>query len=399
MNIAIAKMGKSILFNPKKWGPIGGDGEAPIYFENLIRKNPQHTFFLIGRSDFQRLNPDDQDRINEHGNLVDCFADFDIKTSTAVEFIDKQCADIKFDCGIMMAGPLGTNTVQGKSRLMKDPTKLASPIMMLANYAGPTLSVINDHKFPYLMVVNDPRFFPTQCRDLMHLPAKVLSQFNESIVQKTRTAYDNATILEYPLEGEYGAVETIRLIDLPKPVTGLGAFMVEEKKRIPEKDIKFLVVLNEGLPSRYNVLKSSILDHVDDVDIYGKWNPETIGDDSRFKGSIKYEELQSILPRVKYSYCIPIKDGWVTSKFWEMIEHSIIPFLHKTYDEQDNLKVPSFLRIRDSKDLAQKIEVLESDPNKYNQLLSHLKAMIQPEFVTGDYLNKVTMSALDEILS
>lgn len=399
MNIAIAKMGKSILFNPKKWGPIGGDNEAPVYFENIIRKNPQHTFFLIGRSDFQRLPQDDKDRINEHGNLVDCFADFSIKTSTAVEYIDKRTADIKFDCGIMMAGPLGTNTVQGKSRLMKDSTKLASPIMMLANYAGPTLSVINDHKFPYLMVVNDPRFFPTQCRDLMHLPAKVLSQYNEKIIQKTRTAYDNATLIEYPLYGEYGAVETIRLIDLPRPVVGLESFMGADTKVEVEKDIKFLVVLNEGLPSRYPTLKSAILDHVEDVDIYGKWKEETIGEDQRFKGSIKYEELQSILPRVKYSYCIPIKDGWVTSKFWEMIEHGIIPFLHKTYDAQDNLKVPSFLRIKDSKDLANKIDILESDPNKYNKLLSHLKAMIQPEYVTGDYLNKVTMSALDEILS
>jgi hypothetical protein len=400
MNIAIGKPGKSILFNPSKWGPIGGDNEAPIYFENLFRKNPNDTFYILGRSDYSRLPDEERNRINEHGNVIDLWADFSIKIETAVVYIDRTCASIKFDVGVMIAGPLGTNTVQGKSCLMKDPTKLASPIMMLANYAGPVLSVLNDHKFPYVLVVNDPRFFPTQSRDMMHLPAKVLSQYNETIIQKTRTTYGNPTILEYPLTGEYVGVETIRLIDLPKPASRLSKFMSsDEPKPKPKKDINFLVVLNEGLPSRYNLLKKSILDHVDDVDIYGKWNPDTIGDDSRFKGSVKYAELQAMLDRVKYSYCIPIKKGWVTSKFWEMIQHDIIPFLHETYDDQNNLNVPPFLRIKDSADLKRKIDILEDDPNKYIQLLTHLRCMITPEYVSGDHLNRITMSAIDEILA
>ena len=36
MKIGIGKLGKSILFNDKNWGAIGGDNEAPILFENII---------------------------------------------------------------------------------------------------------------------------------------------------------------------------------------------------------------------------------------------------------------------------------------------------------------------------------------------------------------------------
>ena len=38
MNIVIGKLGKSILFNSKNWGAIGGDLDAPIFYENLITK-------------------------------------------------------------------------------------------------------------------------------------------------------------------------------------------------------------------------------------------------------------------------------------------------------------------------------------------------------------------------
>ena len=126
-----------------------------------------------------------------------------------------------------------------------------------------------------------------------------------------------------------------------------------------------LSLLNKFLKSRYKDLKRYILDHVEDVDIYGKWNENIISKDSRFKGPKKFNELQSMLPRVKYTFCIPIKKGWCTAKYWEMSHYGIIPFLHPTYDEQHNIKCPDFLRIKDSKDLFDKISYLENDDVAY----------------------------------
>lgn len=395
MNIAIGKLGKTISFNTAKWGPIGGDNEAPVYYENLIRKNPSDTFYILGRSDYSRLGQSDKNRINEHGNVIDLWEQFN--GGSPIEYIDFRCKDETFDCGVIFAGPLGTNNVKGKTHLMKTPGQLAEPIMMLEKYAGPVISVINEHKFPYILIVNDPRYLPSNARDLMHMPKIALSQFNEKVIQQSRTAYNDSTIRKNPISCYYAGMETIRLIQNPKEKNALDDFFgLDADPPIKEKDINFLVVLNEGSPSRYKLLKESILDSIDDVEIFGKWNPATIGNDARFKGTKDYHELQSLLPRVKYSFCIPIKNGWVTSKFWEMVEHGIIPFLHKTYDTQNNLRAPEFLRVKNAHDLHDKISYLNSNPDEYDKLCEQLKSMIRPGYANGDYLNTLTIKTIEK---
>ena len=155
-----------------------------------------------------------------------------------------------------------------------------------------------------------------------------------------------------------------------------------------------MIVCNEGKPSRYPDLKKYILDHVEDVDIYGQWNSDTIGDDKRFKGPKKFNELMQMLPRVKYTFCIPIKKGWVTAKVWEMAHYGIIPFLHPTYDEQDNLKVPEFIRVKDSQDLFNKIKFLEEKPKAYQELRDLLDNLLKDEYYDGSYLNNKIMEEL-----
>ena len=158
-----------------------------------------------------------------------------------------------------------------------------------------------------------------------------------------------------------------------------------------------MIVCNEGKPSRYPDLKKYILEHVDDVDIYGQWNPKTVGDDLRFKGPKKFNDLMRMLPRVKYTFCIPIKKGWVTAKFWEMAHYGIIPFLHPTYDGQKHLDVPEFIRVKDSKDLFNKIKFLEENPKAYTELRDRLDEMLKEEYYDGSYMNKILINGLHEI--
>ena len=162
-----------------------------------------------------------------------------------------------------------------------------------------------------------------------------------------------------------------------------------------------MVVLNEGLnnvPSRYPMLKQYVLDHVEDVDVYGKWVHEEALKDPRFKGPKPFSELQKMLPKVKYTFCIPIQKGWVTAKFWEMAHYGIIPFLHPDYDKQDNLKVPDILRVKNSKDLYEKIEFLENNPDEYDKLRAEIDAMIKDDYYTGEHLNKLTNDFLEKVI-
>ena len=414
MNILIGKIGKSILFNRNSWGSIGGDNEAPKFYENLFHRNPQHKFYMLGRCDFNDLSSSEKMRINKNGNFVNPWGQFanwnrsfhgspQVAEYTFVqEYMDG--LGIKFDSGIIFAGPTGTSNVANKSKLMKTPDKDATPLEMLNKYVAPIFNYLNDHRdIPWVLIVNDPRYFPMFAKDLFHWPAKVLSQFNSNVTVSSRTTYTDCNVIQQVIPEVYSEVETMFLIGLEKGAVavsdGLSSFFDDAPEVKDTKDVKFMIVLNEGRPSRYNLLKQSILDAVEDVNIYGKWaEPATVGD-KRFKGSMGYHELQLMLPRVKYTYCIPIKKGWVTSKFWKMAHHGIVPFLHPTYDEQNSLKAPDFLRCKDAAELQKKIEFLERKPEAYQKLRDTLDQMLLDQYYSGERLNEVAMNAVKSIIA
>lgn len=418
MNVYVGKIGKSILFNRNSWGNIGGDCEAPKYYENLFARNPSITFYLLGCNDFSRLSSSEKQRINVNGNVVDLwgkqFVDWKknnpMHTSLHnIEYLKEYVAlnHVKFDAGIVFTGPTGTTNIPFKVTKMRNPSEVASPLEMLCKYVAPMTDWMNDNRhIPYILIVNDPRFWPPNARDWIHMPSIVLSQYDEITRVTVRKNYtDNATVV-HSIPSTYSAMETIFLIgqDKEKKSTeaepsSLDTFFGEDAPEPSNtKDINFMIVLNEGRPSRHGLLKETILNDVMDVAIYGKWDERTVGNDPRFKGSLPFHELQSMLPRVKYTYCIPIKKGWVTMKFWEMAHYGIIPFLHPTYDEQNHLNAPAFLRVKDSKDLFNKITYLESNPDAYAQLRADIDAMLKPSYYSGEALNQITLSALNKIV-
>jgi hypothetical protein len=416
MNIVVGKIGKSILFNPNSWGPTGGDNEAPKYYENLFRRNPNHKFFLLGANDFSRRPLADQQRINEHKNVIDIWGGFsqwrksnkgvDDKTSNLkyLEAFTKE-SGVTFDCGILFSGPTGSTNVPGLTTKMREPGVLSKPIEMIARYSAPLIWFLNETKIPYALIVNDPRYFPPNARDIFHWPEVVLSQYEEKARVVQKLDYASAETKELRIPTVYSAMETIFLIGLTRggsaaavaPPTSLSAFFEEEAPPVDGKDINFLIVLNEGRPSRYKLLSEAILNDVQDVQVYGKWDPRTIGDDKRFKGSMGFHELQGMLPRVKYTYCIPIKKGWVTSKFWEMAHYGIIPFLHPTYDMQKHLGAPDILYVKDSKELFERIKYLEENPSAYAELRDTIDKMLKDSYYNGEFLNDLTMKVLTKI--
>lgn len=392
MNIVIGKLGKSILFNSKNWGAIGGDLDAPIFYENLITKNPQHTFYILGKSDYVRLSPDLLKRINKHNNIIDMWDSFkEFKDSykedmlgCEVAYIDKWVAEskIKIDAGIFFSGLFSSANVYPKCKLVKDKTKAARPLFMQCKYTGPIYTFLNETKIPYSIIVTDPRYYPLKSRDLFNYPKKVLSQYNEDIKYKAYTSYD-LTTENITTTVTYDRIETIFLIG-------------KERKEYNDKNINFMIVCNEGKPSRYDDLKEYVLDYIDDVDVYGQWNKEIIENDKRFKGPKKFIELEKMLPNVKYTFCIPIKKGWVTAKFWEMAHYGVIPFLHPDYDDQNNLNIPDFFRIKNPDDLYNKIKYLDNNIDMYNKIRKLLNKYLKDEYYNGEYCNNIAINAINE---
>jgi hypothetical protein len=405
MNIAIGKIGKSIKFGPEEKGKgkkamTAGSIDARIIFQTLIKFNPQHKFYLIGRSNFSRLKPEIRNKIDPHKNVIDVWAGFhdwfetqDDKDEVTeswrfMEHVIK--TNDKFDIGLFIAGGVLDYAVQGKT--LKE-GKHIKTLMAAAKYAGPIHHFINETKLPYMVLSLDPRCYPKPTKDILIPPKRILQLKNETMEVEHRVSYETDEMVIDKVPAVYSGIETLYAVEEDEPA-GLDAFFDEPEQK---RDINMVLWLNEGKPSRYNDLKNFILDSVDDVEVYGVWNEKALKD-PRIQ-QVAMSELSWQFPRTKYTFCIPIAPGWATGKFWEMIKHGIIPFMHPEYDDQKNIGFPEELRVKDSNDLLEKINLYNSDEKLYNSLHKQLKDMITPEIKSGKYINDIIMKNVEEVIN
>lgn len=405
MNIAIGKIGKSIKFGPEEKGKgkkamTAGSIDARIIFQTLIKFNPQHKFYLIGRSNFSRLKPEIRNKIDPHKNVIDVWAGFhhwfesqDDKDEVTeswrfMEHVIK--TNDKFHIGLFIAGGVLDYAVQGKT--LKE-GKHIKTLMAAAKYAGPIHHFINETKLPYMVLSLDPRCYPKPTKDILIPPKRILQLKNETMEVEHRVSYETDEMVIDKVPAVYSGIETLYAVEEDEPA-GLDAFFDEPEQK---RNINMVLWLNEGKPSRYNDLKNFILDSVDDVEVYGVWNEKALKD-PRIQ-QVAMSELSWQFPRTKYTFCIPIAPGWATGKFWEMIKHGIIPFMHPEYDDQKNIGFPEELRVKDSNDLLEKINLYNSDEKLYNSLHKRLKDMITPEIKSGKYINDIIMKNVEEVVN
>lgn len=366
------KIGKSVKFNPSTWGATGGDNELPTLLRKIAELNPDDTFVVIGRNDIERTRP----ALNIPANLRDIYAGASPEERKDVDYITKRLEGVKIDGCFLMAGPVGSvcniPAKAFKRKELENGEKVhAKSLYVFEQYVGPIYQYLNTSGIPWVMICNDPRYIEPGS-DLMNQPKKVLSQYDETILMKTLDNWEDQNYVKNAVPSVYAGMEKI--------------FLIDREILTKEKTINFMMVLNEGnngVKSRYPMLKEYVLDSMEDVAIYGKWDEKIIAQDPRFKGPVKFEELQKILPSVKYTFIIPIKRGWVTAKYVEMIASGIIPFFHPTYDEQRHCAVPEFIRINSPKELHEKIEFLNSNPDEYARILGECLAYIEPDDVSG----------------
>tara|TARA_X000001036_G_scaffold320815_1_gene299283 strand:+ start:799 stop:2019 length:1221 start_codon:yes stop_codon:yes gene_type:complete len=405
MRIAIGKIGKSIKFGPEEKGTgkkamTAGSIDARIIFQTLIKFNPQDTFYLIGRSNFSRLKPEVRKKVDPHGNVVDVWAKFkdwfdnqDDKDEVTESWRYMEHViqtEEKFDIGIFIAGGVLEYAVQGKT--LKD-GKPIKTLMAAAKYAGPIHHFINETKIPYMVLSLDPRCYPKPAKDILIPPKRILQLINETVEVEHRVSYESNEMIIDKVPAVYSGIETLYVVEDEEPAA-LDNFFDEPEY---ERDINMVLWLNEGKPSRYNDLKNFILDSVEDVQVYGVWNEKALKD-PRIE-QVAMSELSWQFPRTKYTFCIPIAPGWATGKFWEMIKHGIIPFMHPEYDEQKNIGFPEELRVKDSNDLLEKINLYNDDEVLYNRLHKQLKDMITPDKKSGKYMNDIIMKNAEEVLN
>ena len=383
-NIAFAKIGKSIKFKTS-YSPIGGDNEAPNILVSLANNNPDKTFYIVGRSDFSKLNEFERISLFPYDNVIDCMkgetnASIMKDPYILINYLKDKNVDIDF--GVMMIGQIGTVTIPNRVNQIKRPELKASVIDMVKGYCTPVINWLNETNIPWVQLINDPRYTHNQSRDFVSSPLLTLSQYDYTYIHNRINSFDDQTRIKEVISCSYSGIETAYCVGKTYP---------NIKNYV--KDQVFSIILNEGDPSRFNELKRWVLDYNDDVSVYGKWSDEVMLD-SRFKGPLKLDKIESITKRSKYTFIIPIKKGWVTSKYIEMIHAGCIPFFHPTYDEQGHTGVPDILRVTTPEELYNRIDYFESRPEERIELLSKLQTLLKPEYYTGEYINHVIMDSM-----
>jgi hypothetical protein len=389
-NIGFCKVGKSVKFRNTKYSPIGGDNEASCTLRALANNNPDKNFYIIGRSDFATLNDTEKANLFPYDNVIDVWEGVGLDISQKyfnhiITYFKEK--DITLDFTFMMVGQLSNVTIPDRIEKVREGNdgKPAATLDMSKWYTTPIFTWLNEEKPPYIEIVNDPRYTIKQPRDLFHMPMRSLGQYDYDYETFAIRNYDDQERITRVVHSEYAGMET----------AFCGDYEYTQDVNLNRKT-DFMVVLNEGKPSRYDLLKEWVLNKFDDVEIYGKWEHDAVNVDSRFQGSARIDQLQKKLRDVKFTFIIPIKEGWVTSKYIEMIHAGVIPFLHPTYDTQRHLPIPDFLRPNTPAEFYERMQGLINNPKQYETILLGLRnSILKPEYYNGAFINDKIMTAFD----
>lgn len=352
MNIAIGKIGRSCLFDPNKWGAIGGDNEPSLIFLALAKHLPEHNFYMIGHSDIK------QNRQRIPKNIIDAWDGKTREHDYTYPYINTK--HIKFDGGIFMCG------LSAKFNIPNKDNKILS---MFKTYTAPIYHFINEHNLNYMLLAPDPRYIKNGLD--LRVPAKYcFSQF--SMTHFHEHYINNTDIITSSFEVGYNSLEK--------------AFLIGNKpcENVKKTDRLNIILNQKGTKDRGPILMPFIKDEF--CNVYGKWDDWYYDNDPRFKGPVKFIELRQKLVKTKYSFIVPVEEGWVTSKFWEMVHMGVIPFMHPSYDTKCYLPCSNELKVHSPKEFKDIMDFYDEHDDKRQLLIKALQEYIFKDDYSGVYL-------------
>lgn len=398
MNVAIGKFGRSLFFN-KEYRKTGKGDLAPMASYITLAKNyPEHTFYMIGGSDLYKSekNPNFRKDNEVPDNIVDLYREAKLSMKdTGMLLSDSLLKVIKdrnitFDYGIFFQGPAFATSTHNCLKPNGEPKKILEAI---ENYSEPLVVAINECKFPWILVNEDPRYVPLSTKDILNDETCILSHLNKSFTRQRCKGYGELSkeSRDYNQSFIYSGIERTSLLFLKKyDFRNYKDFEVEGKHHT--KDGFLFMACNES-PNRFKNVQDWILDKYDNVKIYGNWNASTIENyKDRFEAK-PMAYLQEDMWRAKYTYIPGFFDkmtNFVTIKIWEMMIYGIIPFFDKNkYDTDNLLPIPEFLRCENPDDMKAKIDMLENDQELYQKTLNDLYDLVDDKYFNGEFITDI----------
>ena len=410
-NILFAKVGLTL---PKAiWGSdnlAAGYDDDVRFLVNASYNNLDDNFYVIGNNTLDKLAPNDKKRLFPHDNVFDTYylhktgihrRELKERYLTPLDYLDENSVSV--DYGIIALGNMLSRNITEKTK--KDDGEWYKPLDSAMRAVAPIIHTLNETGVRWVALADDPRSIDqlVDAADLFHNPSIVLSQINDDISAKHIKSYqDDRTMITTDIEVKYAHLENLVILDEKvnlvddswkdrKDDFGIAVNGVTNKESLDQSK-RYSSKLDNRLPK----LKKWILantDYFGDCEIYGGWGEDVIASDKRFMGIVARSDLYSTMSNWKHSLCIPIKDGWATTKYLECLKSGVSPFITPTYDTEKNTKLQDFYRVDSVVDLIGRIEGTR-EVMHIEELNKAIKACLADEFTSGQYLNDIVYKHL-----
>ena len=406
--VGFFKLGKSIKFNENSWGAIGGDCEPKQLINAIAKRNPNIEYWLLSPNDLGKVRskekpavqslfgPPVETTVAAPSNVKEFHSTMnDRKSADEASQIIK---DLDLDFIFFYTGPSSTVNIENYINKVDGTGKVKS-LDFFKYYAAPIIKAMNEleKKVPIVGLLVDNRYI-LACKDWNdnNRPTYYLAQ---NTFTKTEEFFCNPPLREIgTIEStyEYSGIETVFLLDKKRYDTDE---LFEMKKTN-----SFMMLQNQGKGSggmdRWDPVRDYIVENDIETDIYGKWDDDLKKEYPQwFKGEKRIETMTDELLATKYTFCVPIKEGMVTSKYAEMLHYGIIPFLHPSYDTDFNVFPDGhFIRCKSPEDLKKKVQFLNDNPEHYKKLFYNLQEKyLKDSYYTGEHVDNKIWEAYERV--
>jgi len=406
--VGFFKLGKAIKFNENSWGAIGGDCEPKQLINAIAKRNPNIEYWILSPNDLGRV------RAKEKPAVQSLFGD-PVKAKSAAEvnihefhskMENRKSADetvklikeLDLDFIFFYTGPSSTVNIPGFINKV-DGTGQVKSLDFFKYYAAPIIQAMNEleKKVPIVGLLVDNRYV-LACKDWSNnnRPTYYLAQNNFTKEEQYFCNPPLRDVKTITSTYEYSGIETVFLLDKTR-------YNTDELFKM-KKTNSFMMLQNQGKGTggmdRWNPVRDYIVENDVKTDIYGKWDDELKEKYPQwFKGEKRIESMTDELLNTKYTFCVPIKEGMVTSKYAEMLHYGIIPFLHPSYDTEFNVFPDGhFIRCKSPEDLKNKVEFLNANPDHYKKLFYNLQEKyLKDSYYSGEHVDNKIWEAYNKI--
>lgn len=133
----------------------------------------------------------------------------------------------------------------------------------------------------------------------------------------------------------------------------------------------------------------------EDIPVYGRLSEEEQKWFVNYCGEVKYDDMMSILDKSISTIIIPIREGWVTSKYVEALMHGVYPIFYKDY-ATELLKWDAYpVTVDDMDELGETLRLIRDNPLDAKDMVKRWRCTEIVPYTSGELLSRDIMEVID----